>query len=128
MKSPYPYFGGKSSVAYIIWEKFGNIENYVEPFCGSLAVLLANPNIPKIETINDKDCFVTNFWRSIANDPEKVTKFADYPVSEVDLHARQKYCLSKYPELLDKMENDYTYYDAELAGYWVWRNVLFNRK
>ena len=23
LKSPFPYFGGKSSIAYIVWERFG---------------------------------------------------------------------------------------------------------
>jgi DNA adenine methylase len=58
IKSPYPWFGGKSRVAKIIWSGFGELTNYVEPFAGSLAVMLANPKIPKIETINDKDCFL----------------------------------------------------------------------
>ena len=35
MKSPFPWFGGKSKVAEIVWERFGDVQNYVEPFFGS---------------------------------------------------------------------------------------------
>lgn len=41
LKAPFPYFGGKSKVAPLIWERFGVVSNYVEPFFGSGAVLLA---------------------------------------------------------------------------------------
>lgn len=35
LKSPYPYFGGKSRVAHLVWDRFGDVPNYVEPFFGS---------------------------------------------------------------------------------------------
>lgn len=56
MKAPFPWFGGKRRVAHIVWERFGDVYNYVEPFAGSLAVLLERPHAPRCETINDKDC------------------------------------------------------------------------
>jgi site-specific DNA-adenine methylase len=43
MKAPFPWFGGKSRAAHLVWERFGNVPNYVEPFAGSLAVLLSRP-------------------------------------------------------------------------------------
>jgi len=43
IKAPFPWFGGKSRAAEIIWARFGNVPNYVEPFAGSLAVLLDPP-------------------------------------------------------------------------------------
>lgn len=39
LKAPFPWFGGKSRVAPQVWERFGDVDNYVEPFAGSLAVL-----------------------------------------------------------------------------------------
>ena len=39
-----------------MWSRFGDTRNYVEPFAGSLAVLLARETEPKIETVNDLDC------------------------------------------------------------------------
>lgn len=41
LQSPYPYFGGKSRVADLVWARFGVVRNYVEPFFGSGALLLA---------------------------------------------------------------------------------------
>jgi hypothetical protein len=56
LRAPFPWFGGKSRAAPAIWERFGDVANYVEPFAGSLAVLLARPHAPRIETVNDADC------------------------------------------------------------------------
>lgn len=121
IKSPYPFFGGKSRVAPVIWQAFGEVSNYVEPFAGSLAVLLANPNRPKIETVNDLDCFITNFWRAVSADPEGVAKFADTPVHEADLHARHKWLVNaSTAEFKLKMHTDPDYYDLKIAGWWVW--------
>jgi hypothetical protein len=121
LKSPYPFFGGKSRVASVIWSGLGEVSSYVEPFAGSLAVLLANPKIPKIETVNDKDCFISNFWRAVSQDPEGVAKYADYPVHEADLHARHKWLVSSATkEFHRKMNSDPDYYDLKIAGWWVW--------
>lgn len=121
LKSPYPYFGGKSRVAPIVWKGLGSVSNYIEPFAGSAAMLLANPNPAKIETINDIDHFLTNFWRSVSQDPDTVAKYAEYPVHETELHARHKYLIqSATPEFTQKMHDDIHFYDAEKAGYWVY--------
>lgn len=120
LKSPFPYFGGKGRVAKVIWSGLGEVANYVEPFAGSLAVLLANPQIPKIETVNDKDCFISNFWRAVSQDPEGVAKFADYPVHEADLHARHKWLVSvATDDFRQQMNTDPDYYDLKIAGWWV---------
>ena len=47
LKAPFPYFGGKLRVAAQVWERFGDAPNYVEPFAGSLAVLLGRPTEPR---------------------------------------------------------------------------------
>lgn len=89
LKAPFPAFGGKSTVASEVWKRFGQVRNYVEPFANSAAVLLCRP-IPfeGTETINDINGWICNFWRALQSDPEGVAYFADYPVSELDLHAR----------------------------------------
>ena len=38
LKAPFPWFGGKSRIAPLIWERFGDVANYVEPFFGSGAI------------------------------------------------------------------------------------------
>lgn len=121
LKSPYPFFGGKSRIANVIWQGLGEVSNYVEPFAGSLAVLISNPNKPKIETVNDIDCFISNFWRAISNDAPGVAKHADYPVHEADLHARHQWLVSQATdEFRFKMNSDPDYYDVKIAGWWVW--------
>jgi DNA adenine methylase len=121
MKTCYPWFGGKSRVASTIWSALGPVSNYVEPFAGSLAVALANPNTPKVETVNDVDCFIPNFWRAISADPEAVAEFADFPVIEADLHAKQRWLLQQAtPEFITQIEADPHFYNAQMAGYWVW--------
>ena len=40
VKAPFCYFGGKSSVADLIWELIGNdVKRYFEPFAGSLTIV-----------------------------------------------------------------------------------------
>jgi DNA adenine methylase len=121
VKAPFPYFGGKSKVAHIVWERFGNVRNYVEPFCGSAAVLLARPpGYSGSETINDWDGYVSNFWRAITLDPDEVLKHCDYPILELDLHARSSELLGMREEFTEKMRADPRFYDARVAGWWVW--------
>ena len=55
LRAPFYYFGGKSRAASQVWEALGNPDHYIEPFCGSAAVLLARPNKDRLETINDAD-------------------------------------------------------------------------
>lgn len=40
IKAPFPWFGGKSRAAPLVWQALGDVKNFVEPFAGSLAVLL----------------------------------------------------------------------------------------
>ena len=65
LQAPFPWFGGKSRAADLVWERFGDTPNYVEPFFGSGAVLLGRPHAPKIETVNDLDCYVANAWAGV---------------------------------------------------------------
>lgn len=59
LEAPFPYFGGKSRVAGEVWRRFGNVPNLIEPFAGSLAVLLARPEpFSGTETVNDADAFI----------------------------------------------------------------------
>jgi site-specific DNA-adenine methylase len=121
MKIPFSWFGGKRKIASIVWSGLGEVSNYVEPFAGSLAVLLAAPQIPKIETINDLDCGLANFWRSVSFSSEEVAKWADCPVNETELHARHKWLIERLTiDFRQKMDSDPDFYDARMAGYWIW--------
>lgn len=120
LRAPFPWFGGKRRVARLVWEAFGDIPNYIEPFFGSGAVLLSRPGGPgKIETINDADRFVANFWRAVAAAPLEVAHHADWPVNEADLHARHLWLVNQ-EEFRERMHKEADYFDARIAGWWVW--------
>ena len=124
LRAPFPWFGGKSRAADLIWARFGDVPNYVEPFAGSLAVLLARPSAPKVETVNDLDCYLANFWRALQHDAGAVARYADAPVNEADLHARHLW-LTQQAEFRERMKTDPDYYDAKIAGWWVWGQCLW---
>jgi hypothetical protein len=119
LRAPFPWFGGKSRAASLIWEGLGDVRNYVEPFAGSLAVMLARPTEARIETVNDLDCYLANFWRAVALDPEAVAAAADWPVNEADLHARHRWLVDR-AEFRERMRSDPDFYDAKIAGWWAW--------
>jgi DNA adenine methylase len=116
----FPYFGGKSKIAGLVWERFGNVVNYVEPYAGSLAVLRARPHAPTIETVNDYDALLANVYRAIQWDPEAVARWADWPVNEADMHARHKWLVKRKAYIRARVMADPTFYDAKAAGWWIW--------
>jgi DNA adenine methylase len=124
LKAPFPWFGGKSRAADKIWPRFGDVPNYVEPFAGSLAVLLARPSAPRVETVNDKDAYLANFWRALQADPEAVAHWADSPVNEADLHARHQWLVNQ-TAFIERMKVEPEYFDVRIAGWWVWGVCLW---
>lgn len=119
LKAPFPWFGGKSRAAHLVWDRFGNVPNYVEPFAGSLAVLLLRPHEPKTETVNDLDCYLANFWRALREQPEEIAAWADWPVNEADLHARHQWLVNQ-ADFRERMKTDPEFFDVRIAGWWVW--------
>ncbi len=120
LRAPFPYFGGKRRAATFVWDALGNVDHFVEPFCGSAAVLLARPHVGRCETINDADGMVSNFWRAVRSDPDAVTHHADWPVIEVDLHARHHWLIAQRESLTKRLESDPEWCDARIAGWWCW--------
>lgn len=121
--APFPWLGGKRLVGALVWERFGDVARYVEPFGGSLAVLLARPEEhlkSHTETVNDADGLLTNFWRAVKYAPLEVAEYARDPLSEVDLAARHRYLVSVRAELTARLVADPEHYDARSAGWWVW--------
>lgn len=119
LKAPFPWFGGKSRVSDLVWDRFGDVPNYVEPFAGSMAVLLGRPTPPRIETVNDLDCYLANFWRAIKDNPSVTAQWADWPVNEADLLARHQWLVDQ-KDFRKSIKLDPEYCDFKIAGWWVW--------
>ena len=120
LAAPFPWFGGKSLACETVWAAFGAVDNYVEPFAGSAAMLLGAPDGKRVETINDADGFVANFWRAVSHDAEAVAAHADWPTNEADLFARHSWLVRQSAGLLDSLHADPAWYDAKIAGWWCW--------
>lgn len=73
MKPPFAYYGGKTKLAPRIAALLPTHRCYVEPFAGSLAVLLAKRRAPH-EVINDLDGHVVNFWRQLRDHPDDLER------------------------------------------------------
>ena len=125
MEPLYPYFGGKRMITGEVWKRLGKVQRYIEPFAGGLAVMLANPNPPKIETINDMCGYVVNFWRAIKAQPDEVAKHADRIHTELDLFAANKYLIENVGQLEQDLRGDIDYYCPKIAGLWWWGSGLF---
>lgn len=124
LKAPFPYFGGKSGITAEVWRRFGVVKNYVEPFFGSGAMLLGRPDwrpcVRLIETVNDADGLLANFWRALQHDPDGVARAADWPVNEADLHARHLWLVGQRESITDRLMGDPEWYDVRAAGWWAW--------
>ncbi len=126
---PHPYFGSKAFAADRIWEAFGDPSNFVDAACGSNAVLYARPRTSfedVVETVNDAWGFIPNFLRAVRANPRVVAQFADWPVSELDLQARHRWLLERVDEsFVDRLRNDERFFDAKVAGYWVYGQSIW---
>jgi site-specific DNA-adenine methylase len=134
LKAPFPWFGGKTICTPEVWRRFGDVKNYVEPFFGGGAMLLGRPpptdDTIRIETINDINAYLCNFWRAVKADPGLVAYYAADPVNEIDLHARGDALFYKGvlvnggkltpDEFAERLRGDAEWYNAKVAGWWVW--------
>ncbi len=96
MNTVLKYPGSKWRIAPWIISHFPKHHSYLEPFAGSLAVLF-NKSLSHIETVNDLDLNVINFFRCIREDPERLAKLVEatpYSRNEYDLlyYADISYC------------------------------------
>jgi hypothetical protein len=122
LRSPFQYFGGKSKIAAEVWRRFGNVRVFVDPFCGSNSILWARPQPWGVETINDIDGFIINFYRAVRKDPHAVAELMNWPVSEIDLEARHK-ALVRQPgktRFLKRMRTRPDYCSVTRAAWWCW--------
>lgn len=98
MKPPMAYYGGKTGIAAKLAALLPPHEHYVEPFAGSLAVLLAKP-ISRMETVNDLDGDLMNFWRVLRDRPADLAR-----VCALTPHSRAEHELSYISEPADDLD------------------------
>jgi DNA adenine methylase len=70
-KIAYLQWGGKTDAASWIVSHFPRHRVYVEPFCGSCAVLFAKPR-SEVEIVNDLDGRITNMYEQIRSRPKEL--------------------------------------------------------
>jgi hypothetical protein len=120
VKAPFRWFGGKRNVVSDVWQRFGSVKQYIEPFCGSAAVLLAANEPAPLEVVGDLNGFVANFWRCAKMQPAKTAEWADYPVSHIDLGARHRWLMEQRDRLGAELHDPNWPGDPQVAGWWLW--------
>jgi hypothetical protein len=118
--APFPWFGGKRKVAADVWARLGSPKQYIEPFCGSAAILLAAPTVASLEVVGDMNGFIANFWRAVKYQPGKVAEWADYPVSHIDQGARHVWLHRRRESIAEGLMDAEWPGDAQAAGWWLW--------
>jgi DNA adenine methylase len=81
------YFGGKWKIGQWVVNHFPSHISYVEPFCGGASVLLQKaPSM--IETINDIDGNLINFFRVLRESPDELIRRLELtPYARAELRA-----------------------------------------
>jgi DNA adenine methylase len=97
IKPPFTYFGGKTRIAEKIVDLLPAHEHYVEPFAGSLAVLLAKPR-SMMETVSDLNGDIVAFWRVLRARPGDLER-----ACTLTPHARSEH-LAAYEPAADDLE------------------------
>jgi DNA adenine methylase len=106
-------------VAPEVWTRFGQVGHYCEPFLGGAAILLGRPEPRGLETVNDLDGLLVNFWRSLKMRPEAVAHHAFFPPSDADLQARHRW-LREQRGAIDAGLEDPTWCNPLAAAWWAW--------
>jgi D12 class N6 adenine-specific DNA methyltransferase len=120
LNAPFQYIGGKRKVVDEVWSRFGSPTHYIEPFCGSAAMLLGSPKIASLEVVNDWNGFICNFWRAVKHQSREVAHWADYPVLHLDLGARHQWLMLQRRYLSEELRDPDWPGDAKIAGWWIW--------
>lgn len=98
MKPPIAYYGGKTTLADRIAALLPPHEHYVEPFAGSLAVLLAK-RPSRMETVNDLDQAVMAFWRVLRERPADLERYcALTPHGRAELEVAREQVPADHPD------------------------------
>lgn len=86
------YYGGKWKLAPWIISHFPEHKNYVEPCGGAASVLMQKPRSP-LETYNDLDGNVVNFFRVLRDKPDELVRHV-----RLTPWARDEFDVCRYPD------------------------------
>ena len=124
LRAPFPWHGGKRRVALEVWGYLGQPGRYIEPFAGSLGVLLGRPGgAPSsgLEIVNDVDGYIVNVWRALKHDPDAAISWSDDVRAEYNLNARHLWLVNEgRARLTAGLQTDPEWYDAQVAGWWLY--------
>lgn len=98
LRPPFPYYGGKTTLAPRIVNLLPDHKHYVEPFAGGLSVLLAKAPSP-METVNDLDGQLMTFWRVLRERPAELVE-----VCALTPHSRREHELAYDRDTDDELE------------------------
>lgn len=127
VKPPFAYYGGKTTLAPVIAGLLPKHEHYVEPFAGSLAVLLAKTP-SRAETVNDLDGDLVTFWRVLRDRPEDLER-----VCSLTPHGRAELALAADLDVADDLERARRVFvrltqsrshSMKQTGWWTTKNPL----
>lgn len=104
MKAVLKYPGAKNRIADWICSQIPKHDVYVEPYAGSLAVLL-NKKRCRIETVNDLDGEIVNFFRTLRDSPDVLCRLINltpysreeyknaYEISDDRIERARRFCV-----------------------------------
>lgn len=95
---PFAYFGGKTTAAKRVVSHLPAHLHYVEPYAGSLAVLLAKPR-SRMETVNDLDGAIMTFWRVLRDRPDELAR-----ACQLTPHSRAEWEACEDLDVSDELE------------------------
>lgn len=87
LKPPIVYYGSKVRIAERLVAMLPDHDHYIEPYCGSLSVLLAKAPV-RMETVNDLDGDLVCFWtvlRERTAELERACALTPHSRAELDL-------------------------------------------
>lgn len=113
LKPPFTYFGGKTAIAERIAALLPPHGHYVEPFAGSLAVLLAKKP-SRLETVNDLAGDIVHFWKTLRERPDELER-----ACALTPHARAEHqlCYEPTQDDLERARRTWVRLTQGRAGY-----------
>ena len=126
LAAPFPIHGGKYEWRHIVWDRLGqDLDGYLEPFAGSIAMLLTAPRPARREVICERDLYICNFWRAMQADAAAVARYADRPTFHADFRAAGKWMLDWAAQVkAERKDLRFDWYDVKAAGLWAWGQSL----